>query len=193
MTQEAVAARFHEINGVHPMSAEDDAYVSRQYRVLTELCAEHGRDADEVRDLMLAGKLPMPGYLRSDGAEMVPADLFDLADRVGLDDLRGWFIAQWQDIADGKDEWEAYLSGQYVCLHSVTPATIQRKDQLMKAIDASTDPVELELLVDELDDLEPDFTAYDRLRFNGPVSRDTHITARRGTILGSMENGVRRT
>jgi hypothetical protein len=193
MTQEAVAARFREINGVHPMSAEDDAYVSRQYRVLTELCAEHGRDADEVRDLMLAGKLPMPGYLRSDGAEMVPADLFDLADRIGLDDLRGWFITQWQDIAHGKDEWEAYLSGQYVCLHSVTPATIQRKDQLMKAIDATTDPVELELLVDELDDLEPDFTAYDRLRFNGPVSRDTHITARRGTILGSVENGVRRT
>ncbi len=179
MTQEAVAARFREINGVHPMSAEDDAYVSRQYRVLTELCAEHGRDADEVRDLMLAGKLPMPGYLRSDGAEMVPADLFDLADRVGLDELRGWFIAQWQDLADGKDEWEAYLSGQYVCLHSVTPATIQRKDQLMKAIDVTTDPAGLQLLVDELDDLEPDFTAYDRLRFNGPVSRDTHITARR--------------
>jgi hypothetical protein len=182
MTQEALAARFREINGVHPMSAEDDAYVSRQYRVLTELCAEHGRDVDEVRGLMLAGKLPMPGYLRSDGAEMVPADLFDLADRVGLDDLRDWFVAQWQDVADGNDEWEAYLSGQYVCLHSVTPVTIQRKSQLVKAIDATTDPAELKVLVDELDSLEPDFTAYDRLRFNGPVSRDTHITALRDRL-----------
>jgi hypothetical protein len=182
MTQEAVAARFREINGDHPMSAEDDAYVSRQFRVLTELCAEYGRDVDDVRALMLAGKLPMPGYLRSDGAEMVPADLFALADRVGLDELHDWFVAQWQDVADGKDEWEAYLSGQYVCLHSVTPATIQRKDQLIKAIDAGPDPAELKLLVDELDELEPDFTGYDRLRFNGPVSRDTHITALRARL-----------
>ena len=30
---------------------------------------------------------------------------------------------------------------------------------------------------DELDELEPPFTAYDRLRFAGPVSRDTLITA----------------
>jgi hypothetical protein len=179
MTQAALAARFRDINGLHPMSAEDDAYVSRQYRVLTELCAEHGRDADEVRDLMLAGKLPMPGYLRSDGAEMVPADLFDLPDRIGLDELQAWFVAQWDDVADGKDEWAAYLSGQYVCLHSVTPATIQRKDQLIKAIDATSEPAELKLLVDELDSLEPEFTAYDRLRFSGPVSRDTHITALR--------------
>ena len=182
MTQEALAARFREINGVHPMSAEDDAYVSRQYRVLTELCAEHGRDVDEVRELMLAGNLPIPGYLRSDGAEMVPADLFDLPDRVGLDNLRDWFVGHWQDVADGNDEWAAYLSGQYVCLHSVTPATIQRKGQLIKAIDATTDPAELKVLVDELDSLEPDFTAYDRLRFNGPVSRDTHITALRDRL-----------
>jgi len=179
MTQEALAARFREINGVHPMSADDNAYVSRQYRELTELCAEQGRDTDEVRGLMLAGKLPLPSYLRSDGAEMVPADFFDLPDHIGLDELRDWFVAQWQDVADGNDEWQAYLSGQYVCLHSVTPAAIQRKDQLIKAIDATTDPAELKPLVDELDLLEPDFTAYDRLRFNGPVSRDTHITALR--------------
>lgn len=184
MTQEAVAERFRELNGNHPMSAEDDAYVSRQFRVLTELCAEQGRDVDEVRQLMLDGKLPMPGYLRSDGAEMVPADLFGLADRIGLDDLRDWFVAQWQDVADGNDEWAAYLSGQYVCLHSVTPATIHRKAQLVQAIDAGPDPAELEVLVDELDALEPDFTGYDRLRFGGPVSRDTHITAVRERLAG---------
>lgn len=179
MSRAAVRQRFLEINGVHPMTAEDDAYVTKQFRVLDELCAEYGRDADDVRTLMLAGKLPMPGYLRSDGAEMVPADLFALADRAGIDNLRQWFVAQWADAAEGNDEWEAYLSGQYVCLHSVTPATIRRKGELVAAIDATADPVQLKSLVDELDALEPEFTGYDRLRFDGPVSRDTHIAAYR--------------
>jgi hypothetical protein len=35
----------------------------------------------------------------------------------------------------------------------------------------------LQVLVDELDALEPKFTAYDRLRFGGPTSRDTCIDA----------------
>lgn len=182
MTREALAARFLEINGAHPMSAADDAYVTRQYRVLAELCAEAGRDVGQVRRLMLDGKLPMPGYLRSDGAEMVPADLFALADQVGIDSLQQWFVAQWPNSAEGNEEWNAYLSGQYVCLHSVTPATIRRKDQLTQAIESSTDPGELKQLVDELDELEPEFTAYDRLRFGGPVSRDTHITAVRNRL-----------
>ncbi|MFD1048199.1 DUF6058 family natural product biosynthesis protein, partial [Kibdelosporangium lantanae] len=76
------------------------------------------------------------------------------------------------------------LSGQYVCLRSVTPTTMRRKDALMTAIDdAVRDPrpddrswlSRLHALVDELDALEPPFTAYDRLRFGGPVSRDTHV------------------
>jgi len=178
MSREELRQRYLEINGVHPMSEADDAYVTRQFRVLDQLCAEQGRDVEAVRRRMLDGELPMPGYLRSDGAEMVPADLFALADEHG-ENLREWFVAQWQDVAVGNDEWNSYLSGQYVCLHSVTPATIQRKDQLIRAIDSTTDPVELKPLVDELDQLEPDFTAYDRLRFNGPVSRDTHITTLR--------------
>jgi hypothetical protein len=179
MSRAAVRQRFLEINGVHPMTAEDDAYVTRQFRVLDELCAEYERDADEVRVLMLAGKLPMPGYLRGDGAEMVPTDLFALADRVGIDTLRQWFVAHWVDEAEGNDEWKDYVSGQSVCLHSVSPATIRRKGELIAAIDATEDPVELKPFVDELDALEPEFTGYDRLRFGGPVSRDTHITAYR--------------
>jgi hypothetical protein len=182
MTQEAVAAKYYEINGVHPMSAGDDAYVNRQYRVLTELCAEHDRDVAEVRELMLAGRLPLPGYLRSDGAEMVPADLFVLADEVGQNELHGWFVGQWDDSAEGNEAWEEYLSGQLVCLRSVTPATMQRKVQLLQAIDAATEPADLKLLVDELDELEPDFTDYDRLRFGGPVSRDVYITAVRARL-----------
>lgn len=179
MSRAAVRERFLEINGIHPMTAEDDAYVTRQFRVLDELCAEHGRAADDVRALMLAGKLPLPSYLRGDGAEMVPADLFALADHAGIDELKDWFVAHWSDAAEGNDEWEAYLSGQYVCLHSVSPATIRRKGELVEAIESASDPVELKPLVDELDALEPEFTGYDRLRFGGPVSRDTYISALR--------------
>ncbi|MEU2396549.1 DUF6058 family natural product biosynthesis protein [Streptomyces pseudogriseolus] len=185
--KQQLAERFREVNGDHPMTAADDAYVSAQFVTLEDLCAVQGRDADEVRRLMLDGRLPLPGYLRSDGAEMVPADLFALADEAGgVDRLEAWFTAHWTDPAAGKAEWDAYLSGQYVCLHSVTPATIRRKDRLTAAIGAAVDEPDagsvrwterLHALVDELDALEPAFTAYDRLRFGGPTSRDTCIDA----------------
>ncbi|MDN3029006.1 DUF6058 family natural product biosynthesis protein [Streptomyces sp. S.PB5] len=148
-----------------------------------------GRDSDAVRRLMLGQQLPLPGYLRSDGAEMVPADLFALADEAGgVDRLEAWFTAHWADPTAGTAEWNAYLSGQYVCLHSVTPAAIQRQDHLTTAISAAANEPDagsaewfepLHALVDELDALEPAFTAYDRLRFDGPTSRDTCITAMR--------------
>ncbi|MFZ4144650.1 DUF6058 family natural product biosynthesis protein [Streptomyces griseoincarnatus] len=181
--KQQLAQRFREVNGDHPMTDADDAYVTAQFVTLEELCAVRGRDADEVRRLMLDGRLPLPGYLRSDGAEMVPADLFALADEAGgVDLLEAWFTAHWADPVAGKAEWDAYLSGQYVCLHSVTPATIRRKDQLTAAIGAAIDDPDapaahLHALVDELDALEPAFTAYDRLRFGGPTSRDTCIDA----------------
>ena len=76
-----LADRFREVNGDHPMTAADDAYVTARFTVLEAVCAAHGRDADEIRRLMLAQHLPLPAYLRSDGAEMVPADLFALANR----------------------------------------------------------------------------------------------------------------
>ncbi|MCI3152307.1 hypothetical protein ELQ39_11110 [Streptomyces sp. GB4-14] len=181
--KQRLAERFRKVNGDHPMTAADDAYVSAQFVVLEELCAVQSRDPEDVRRLMLDGRLPLPGYLRSDGAEMVPADLFALADEAGgVELLEAWFTAHWADPAAGKAEWDAYLSGQYVCLHSVTPATIRRKDQLTAAIgaavdDPDADAVRLHALVDELDALEPAFTAYDRLRFGGPTSRDTCVDA----------------
>ncbi|MFH9089954.1 DUF6058 family natural product biosynthesis protein [Streptomyces sp. NPDC017673] len=187
--KQQLVERFREVNGDHPMTDADDVYVSTQFVVLEELCAVRGREADEVRRLMLGRRLPLPGYLRSDGAEMVPADLFALADEAGgVDLLEAWFTAHWADPAIGKAEWDAYLSGQYVCLRSVTPATIQRKDHLTAAIGAAADELDagsarcserLHALVDELDALEPAFTAYDRLRFGGPTSRDTCIDAMR--------------
>ncbi|MFG2357955.1 DUF6058 family natural product biosynthesis protein [Streptomyces sp. NPDC048521] len=187
--KQQLAERFREVNGDHPMTDADDAYVSAQFIDLEELCAVHGVDSDAVRRMMLGRRLPLPGYLRSDGAEMVPADLFALADEAGgTDQLEAWFTAHWTDPVTGKAEWNAYLSGQYVCLHSVTPATIQRKDYLTTAIGAAAkEPAagsalwaeRLHALIDELDALEPAFTAYDRLRFGGPTSRDTCIDAMR--------------
>lgn len=184
---EEVARRFREVNGAHPMTAEDDAYVSAQFVPLPELCAALGRDADEARRLMLDGLLPLPGYLRSDGAEMVPRDLFAPTEEAGGPELlRAWFTAHWEDAAEGAAEWDAYLSGQYVCLHRVTPATIRRKGELTAAITAAVDApaphsarwsAALHALVDELDGLEPDFAPYDRLRFGGPTSRDVCVDA----------------
>ncbi|MFI0741388.1 DUF6058 family natural product biosynthesis protein [Streptomyces sp. NPDC021100] len=184
-----LADRFLDVNGDHPMTAADDAYVTEQFAVLDELCAAHRRDADEVRGLMLTRRLPLPSYLRSDGAEMVPADLFGLAEEAGGPDrLEAWFVGHWTDPAEGRAEWDAYLSGRYVCLHSVRPDTIQRKEYLTAAIgaapgtaDAGTAPwaARLHTLIDELDALEPAFTPYDRLRFGGPTSRDTCIDAMR--------------
>lgn len=185
--KQQLAQRFREVNGDHPMTDADDAYVSAQFVALETLCEVHGREVDAVRRLMLAQRLPLPGYLRSDGAEMVPADVFALADEAGgVDLLEAWFTAHWADPVTGKEEWDSYLSGQYVCLHSVTPANIQRKDDLTTAISAAANQPDagsaqwserLHALVDELDALEPAFTAYDRLRFGGPTSRDICIDA----------------
>lgn len=186
--RQRIAARFREVNGDHLMSAADDAYVSRQFAELEVVCVGRG-GGDAARRLMLEGLLPLPGYLRSDGAEMVPRDLFSLADEAGgVEGLEAWFTGHWADPAEGKAEWAAYLSGQYVCLHSVSPATIRRKDRLTAAIAAAADSPDartgqwaerLHALVDELDRLEPAFCAYDRLRFGGPTSRDLFVDAMR--------------
>ncbi|MFE3069921.1 DUF6058 family natural product biosynthesis protein [Streptomyces sp. NPDC059247] len=196
-----LARRFREVNGDHPMTGADDAYVSARFAVLDELCAARARDGDEVRRLMLDGRLPLPGYLRSDGAEMVPVDLFALADEAGgVDRLEAWFTGHWADAATGEAEWAAYLSGQYVCLRTVTPATIRRKEQLTAAIGRAEGEPDagsaawlrrLHERVDELDLLEPEFTAYDRLRFGGPTSRDTCVTAMRARFPDPVPDPAR--
>ncbi|GAA1675403.1 hypothetical protein GCM10009765_25890 [Fodinicola feengrottensis] len=182
----AVARRFREINGDHPMTPADDRYVDFEYASLEELAAGHGLDPDAVRADMLSYRLPLPSYLRSDGTEMFHRDLFGLADQLGLDNLRSWFVRQFADPVTGREEWQAYLSGQYVCLHSVTPWTIQRKGELVGAIqDAVADPQprstawldQLHDWVDQLDVLAPAYTGYDVLRFGGPTGRQTNIDA----------------
>ncbi|MFJ8430710.1 DUF6058 family natural product biosynthesis protein [Kitasatospora sp. NPDC094019] len=193
--RERLARRYLAVNGEHPMTEADDAYVDRQFAALEALCARHGADPDEVRGHMLAGRLPLPGYLRSDGTEMVAPDLLELVDEAGgLTKLPDWFRSHWADREEGAEEYESYLSGQNVCLHRLHPVTMRRKGELVRDITSALgDPARetpdrlpaLHALVDELDALEPEFTAYDRLRFGGPVSRDTCIDAvRREHPLG---------
>ena len=181
----AVAARFDAVNGRHEMTPSDDAYVSAWYVPLEELAAGSGHAPDELRRLMLANRLPLPSYIRSDGVQMVARDLLALLQAAGgPEQLPQWFAGRWDSAEQAVVEWDDYLSGRYVCLRSVTPENMRRKNELVEAISrelaapaaASEEWLErLHLLVDELAELEPPFAPYDRLRFGGPVSRDTLI------------------
>jgi Family of unknown function (DUF6058) len=183
----SVAARFYAVNGTHRMTPEDDSYVTKWYVPLEALAQRAGIDTSELRRLMLAGRLPLPSYIRSDGTQMVARDLLELPRRAGgYEKLPEWFGQQFGSGCDAVREWDGYLRGHYVCLRDVLPETIQRKDQLVQAINAAVAKPEpqnddwlesLHSLVDELDQLEPPFTGYDRLRFGGPISRDTCIDA----------------
>jgi hypothetical protein len=167
------------------MAAEDDAYVSAWYVSLEGLASETGIDADEIRRLMLANRLPLPSYIRSDGTQMVSPGLLELINEAGgSDKLPEWFATQVGSAREAVAGWDAYLSGQYVCLRHVRPENMRRKDELVEAISAELARPQPEsarwlsfihALADELDQLEPPFTPYDRLRFGGPVSRDLLI------------------
>src|SRR5262249_35090538 len=111
----------------------------------------------------------------------------------GPDRLPGWFAARYREaaapwkLAQSLDEaWKGYLSGLFaVCLRTVTPATIARKEHLVATIDRSlaeplpSDPswrTRLRAAAAALDALLRDFAPYDRHRFGGPVSRDRCVT-----------------
>lgn len=183
--RQRVAERYRAVNGEHPMRPEDDAYVDRYFVTLEQLCAGRPVSPEDVQAHMVARRLPLPSYLRSDGVEMVPPDLLAPAEAAGgVGRLPRWFRSHWTDPVKADDEWRSYLSGRYVCLRSVHPVAIQRKDRLSAAIrDALSEPRPtsaawldgLHRLVDDLEALELPFTGYDRLRFGGPTSRDTLI------------------
>jgi len=184
----SVIKRFLNINGEHPMTAADDAYVTEHYATLGEVTDGRPETPDELRGHMLAGRLPMASYVRSDGAEMVHRDYLELPDKHGLDALPEVFGA----------EYASYIKGQYVCLKSVTPANMRRKSHLVDHIEALVADArpgdadwcaDLRSSADELDALEPPFTAYDRLRFGGPVSRDRCIDAVRRDFPGATLSG----
>ena len=181
---EKVQHRYRELNGDHPMTADDDAYV-RSWCV--EPAEGAGLSRDEVLGLMAEGQLPLPSYLLSDGTPMVHPDFLDPVAAAGsVEALHDWFTRQWpaDGQAEAEEEWsEGFLSGQYVCLWSVTPSTIRAKTAAIESIKSAIDALragtgsreELAVAVDRLDALEPPFTAYDLLRFGGPTSRQVWI------------------
>ena len=182
--REAIAGHFVSRNGEHAMTPADDAYVAEHYATLDEVTAGRTGTADDLRRHILAGRLPLPSYLRSDGTEMVHPDYLRLPDEHGIAALPDLFGT----------EFLSYTSGRYVCLKSVTPDNIRAKDRLVVAIEnlvAAPKPGDTEwcgrlrAAVDELDALEPPFAPYDRLRFGGPVSRDRCIDAVRRDFPGA--------
>ena len=195
----AVAARFVAVNGLHPMTPDDDAYASSWFTSIEDLAAASGIGADELRRLMLSNRLPLPSYICSDGRQMVARDLLELSQRAGgFDRLPAWFASHFDESTQALEEWDSYLAGHYVCLRSVTPENMKRKDELVEAIQAEVAAPQpdslhwltrLHVLVDELDALEPPFATYDRLRFAGPVSRDRLIDAVRDSFPSPKSGG----
>ena len=180
------------------LSAADVEYIRAGFVELDELCSRHARDPATVRADIDAGRLPRPSDVLDDGVEMVPRDYFELADEAGsVERLREAFLRRYQlaaavepePLAEPEEEWQAYLSGEYgVCLRQVTPENIVRKSALVARIEAMLahpDPEHpdwaerLRAAVEELDALEREFAAFDRVRFGGPSSRDRLITGAR--------------
>jgi len=189
---QSVHDRFVAVNGDHPMTAEDDAYVRDQFVPATA----------EAMELMLADRLPLPSYVLGDGTPMVPADHGRPAEVAGgVDRLHDWFVAFWEgDPATGEQEWVHYLSGQYVCLREVMPLRIkQRAERIAEAAAAvdllRRDPhdgvargmlgeaVDGVLGVPGLEALLRPMTAYDRLRFGGPTVREQWVDGPREAFL----------
>ena len=193
MTLQQVRERYLAVNGDHPMSAEDDRYVWTHFVEVPDPAATLER--------MAAGELPLPSYLLGDGTPMVPTDYLEPVAWAGDPDrLQGWFLDHWpEDARDtAEQEWAAYLSGQYVCLRSVTPLTIRRKSALIEQAKAAVAVLEREPrdhtargslgeATSKLDDLELPMTGYDRLRFGGPLSRETWIDAPRQRFLAPVD------
>ena len=188
----AVRDRFVAVNGDHPMTDEDDAYVREHFVAATPAAMEQ----------MLAGRLPLPSYVLSDGTPMVPAAHGELADVAGgVDRLHDWFVAFWpDDPATAEAEWGHYLSGQYVCLKEVSPIRIRMKTARVAEASAAVeilrrdphDPigrgmigqaVDGVLAVPGLDSILLPMTAYDRLRFGGPTVREPWVDAPRAEFL----------
>jgi hypothetical protein len=177
------------------LSDADIAYIRTNYRPLAEVCDEHGDQLAAVEELIRARRLSAPSYVLADGTGMVPADYFALVDEAGgVERLRDEFERRHRDAggppAELDADWEGYIDGIYaVCLRSVSPETIVRKEQLVVSVglllehpqpDDACWQERLAREVEELDALEREFSPdYDRRRFGRPPTRDVLIVAAR--------------
>jgi hypothetical protein len=190
-----VLEEFVRVNGDHEMQPADDEYARR---VFTELVDTGELTREAALAAMRSQQIPLPSYVLSDGATlMVYPDFFNVIHAAGgPDGLREWFLGHWgkEDQEAANREWDAFASGQQVCLASVTPENIQAKNALVETIGevverlaagtADDDAhIELSAAVDQLDDLLLPFTGYDRQRFGGSLVRETLIDEVRATYL----------
>ena len=181
-----------------PLDADDVSYVRREFVPLREACIREGLPLARVREMVGEKRLPLPPYVLPEGTEMVPDEYFDLMHQAGSDkSMQEHFLDRFTSAAsehgdpasleEATEGWADYLSGEYfVCLKRATPENIVRKGWLVARIEQlldvprKGDPAwreELVSMVNELDDLERLFAAYDRDRFGAPSSRDRLITA----------------
>jgi Family of unknown function (DUF6058) len=187
------------------LTEADVAYIRANYRTLEELCAGRPESPRDVRLLIDERRLPRASYVLPDGTGMYPEDYFVLPDAAGGPrGLRDAFERRYtaarratekahprgdlpEHRASGPETaWRGYMVGLYgVCLWSVMPETMVRKDELLALIEGSMrdpqagDQSWLERLrrsVDALDRIERPFSPdYDRVAFEVAPSRDRFI------------------
>jgi hypothetical protein len=176
-------------------SDADIEYIRANFRPLEQLCRERGEGVERVRSLINGGLMPRPSYVLPDGSEMVPEDYFRLLDEAGgRQRLRQEFARRYAAAGGHESEleadWNGYMDGVYgICLRTVVPETIVRKEDLVSSIErllarpGPTDAAWQTRLRDEvveLDALERELSPdYDRSRFDTPPSRDRLIVAAR--------------
>ena len=182
---DTVRDRFREVNGDHPMTESDDAYVREHFAPAS---------LEQLADIT-AGRVPLPGYLLADGTPMV-ADISDSIDAAGgIEHLHDWFVQFWpDDPATAEAEWGLFLSGQYVCLRKLNPLSIRARTRMVEQARAAVDALREDprdevaqgslaeavdggLAVQGLDTILLPMTGYDRLRFGGPTVRDAWVDA----------------
>jgi len=182
------------------MTETDVTYIRANYVSLPALVAHHEMTIEQARAHIAAGVLPGPAYVLPGGTEMFPRDLFELAeDAGGFAGARSEFERRFRAAAEQAGEpaseeasasaWTGYMTGLHgVCLRQVTPENIFRKDMLVRrlteqlALPRPEDAAwraRLRADVDALDALERPFAPCDRIRFDGPVTRDRLISAPR--------------
>lgn len=166
----------------------DVAYVRNTFVPLEDLCAGYGLSLDEVRQRIADGDLPHPTYALADGTAYVPRSYFDEACTFEEFALRFTRAARIRGLDFTSEEveetWQEFLTGVFgVCLREPCPESIVEKAWLTKQIDrlvADARPDDrswrtaLEVLVDQLDRLEAEFTLFDRRKY-GPVSRQRYV------------------
>jgi RimJ/RimL family protein N-acetyltransferase len=174
-----VQQRFRAVNGDHPVTEADDAYLAEHFvEVPLPLLGE-----------MAAGRAPLATYLRSDGTPMIPASLEETIEWAGgVAGLESWF-GDWYAEDEGaelEEDWADFLRGQWACLATVRPGPMRRLRKALAQVEAAVTRLRIEPkdhrargslgeAVGQLDRLLLPETDYDRLRFGRAPLRERWV------------------